>query len=185
LWRSDGVLPLPHTPLGVAWLHCERTRPPALTRAVVAHRHQRKQHAPPGHSSSSTREVCGGKSPWRTSPYRLCSAPRPHVFSPHMFQELLSMLVPLPASAGGRPPRLVSPETDTTRQHRGAYHAPRPTLSVMHHPCLNACHHSKLFERFTVAFQGRPGKKNMVLTSVVAWPLLFSLGVGSTPETPS
>ena len=50
----------------------------------------------------------------------------------------------LQASAGCRPPRRVSPVTDTTRQQRGAYHVPRHTVSVMHHPCPNACYHSKL-----------------------------------------
>ena len=79
------------------------------------------------------------------------------------------------ARAGWRLPRGVSPVTDTPRPHRGASHAPRPMVSVIHHPSPNACHHSNLLERFTFAFQCRQGKKHLVLTSQLWHSLCSSL----------
>ena len=65
----------------------------------------------------------------------------------------------LSARAGWRPPRRVSPVTDTLWPPHGASHAPRPLVSVIPHPRPNACHHANLLERFTFVFQCRHGKK--------------------------
>jgi len=84
---------------------------------------------PLAYTPSSSHSRC--RRPPTTS--HAASSPRPHHHA-----------CTLHASAGWIPPCLVSPETDTTRQHCGAYHVPRPTDRGTRHPCPNACHHSML-----------------------------------------
>jgi hypothetical protein len=73
------------------------------------------------------------------------------------------------------------PRPTTTRQHRGASHAPRHTVSVMYPPGPNVSHHSKPLEKFIVALQCRQGKKPVGLTSQLWHNLCFYLWATAVP----